>query len=291
MAAIKKRASIPRGSHRVSPLKPGLRGARNWASAQVRAAGHTRKGFMRLCLSIVAVLTFIVFIGLWLGGALPHVKQSSKDFTRSQLMSMGFVIDRVDVMGEGRLREQDVRAALGVYAGDYLFEVNMESAQDRVESLSWVDRAVVRRLWPDRIVVQIIERQPYALWQNEGVVQVVDSAGMAISDADARKYTALNLFVGETAGLEAANIENMMAEFPDMSHRAQSFVHISQKRWDIIFDEGAVRVQFPVQNMRTALRQLNQLQVETQILDRQIAIIDMRLPDRLTLTPSLPERA
>jgi len=291
MAAIKKRASIPRGSHRVSPLKPGLRGARNWASAQVRAAGHTRKGFMRLCLSIVAVLTFIVFIGLWLGGAFPHVKQSSKDFTRSQLMSMGFVIDRVDVMGEGRLREQDVRAALGVYAGDYLFEVNMESAQDRVESLSWVDRAVVRRLWPDRIVVQIIERQPYALWQNEGVVQVVDSAGMAISDADARKYTALNLFVGETAGLEAANIENMMAEFPDMSHRAQSFVHISQKRWDIIFDEGAVRVQFPVQNMRTALRQLNQLQVETQILDRQIAIIDMRLPDRLTLTPSLPERA
>jgi len=224
-------------------------------------------------------------------GEIHHVKQSSKDFTRSQLMSMGFVIDRVDVMGEGRLREQDVRAALGVYAGDYLFEVNMESAQDRVESLSWVDRAVVRRLWPDRIVVQIIERQPYALWQNEGVVQVVDSAGMAISDADARKYTALNLFVGETAGLEAANIENMMAEFPDMSHRAQSFVHISQKRWDIIFDEGAVRVQFPVQNMRTALRQLNQLQVETQILDRQIAIIDMRLPDRLTLTPSLPERA
>lgn len=291
MAAIKKRASIPQGSHRVSPLKPGLRGARNWASAQVRAAGHTRKGFVRLCLSIVAVLAFIVFIGLWLGGALPHVKQGTKDFTRSQLMSMGFVIERVDVMGEGRLREQDVRTALGVFAGDYLFGIDMERAQERVESLSWVDRAVVRRLWPDRIVVQIIERQPYALWQNDGVVQVVDIEGTVISDANAAKYSALTLFVGEKAGSEAANIQNMMAEFPRMSLRAESFVHVSDKRWDVIFDEGAVRVQLPVQNMRAAIRRLEVLQSTTQILDRQISVIDMRLPDRLTLTPSTPERS
>ena len=37
------------------------------------------------------------------------------------MISMGFVIERVDVMGEGRLHEADVRKALGVYAGDYLF--------------------------------------------------------------------------------------------------------------------------------------------------------------------------
>lgn len=291
MAAVGKGKSIPKGSHRVSPLKPGLRGARNWASAQMRAASHTRKGFTRLVLSIVGTFLVIIFLGIWLGGFLPNVMQASDNFKRNRLMSMGFVIERVDVMGEGRLREEDVRRALGVYAGDYLFGIDMEGAQQRVESLSWVDRAVVRRLWPDRIVVQIIERQPYALWQYEGEVKVVDAKGTTISDADAAQYSQLTLFVGESAGEQAANIRQMMGEFPNISHRVDSFVHVSNQRWDMVLNEGAVRVMLPEDGMRKALRQLQSLQTQTQILDRTIEIIDMRLPDRLTLSPSSPEHA
>lgn len=291
MAAVRKGKSIPKGSQRVSPLKPGLRGARNWASAQMRAASHTRKGFMRLVLSIIATLLFVVFLGLWLGGFLPNVMQAGENFKRNRLMSMGFVIERVDVMGEGRLREEDVRRALGVYEGDYLFGIDMDGAQKRVESLSWVDRAVVRRLWPDRIVVQLIERQPYALWQYQGDVKVVDVKGAAISDAEALKFRHLTLFVGENAGENAASIQQMMNAFPQIAPRVQSFVNVSESRWDMLLDEGAVRVMLPEQGMRKALRQLQNLQVQTQILDRKLETIDMRLPDRITLTPFSPERA
>ena len=127
MAKVKRqRSSIPTNARRVSPLKPGLRGARNWASAQVRAAGHTQQGFIRLVASIVAIFIFIIFMGLWLGGLLPNVRQATGDFTRARMMSMGFVVERVDVMGEGRLHEEDVRKALGVYSGDYLFGIDME---------------------------------------------------------------------------------------------------------------------------------------------------------------------
>ena len=291
MAAIGKRNSIPQGSHRVSPLKPGLRGARNWASAQMRSASHTRKGFMRLVASIVGTLLFIVFLGVWLGGFLPNVMQAGDNFKRSRLMSMGFVIERIDVMGEGRLREEDVRRALGVYAGDYLFGIDMDGAQTRVESLSWVDRAVVRRLWPDRIVVQIIERQPYALWQHQGDVKVVDVKGAAITDANAAQFTQLTLFVGESAGEQAADIRQMMGEFPQIASRVASFVNVSDRRWDMVLDAGAVRVMLPENNMRKALRELQDLQSQTRILDRKIETIDMRLPGRLTLSPTSPEHA
>ena len=291
MAAVGKGKSIPKGSQRVSPLKPGLRGARNWASAQMRAASHTRKGFIRLVLSIIGTLLFIIFLGLWLGGFLPNVMQAGENFKRNRLMSMGFVIERVDVMGEGRLREEDVRRALGVYAGDYLFGIDMDGAQERVESLSWVDRAVVRRLWPDRIVVQIIERQPYALWQHEGEVRVVDASGTAITDAKATNFTQLTLFVGENAGEQAVSIHQMMGEFPQIAPRVESFVNVSERRWDMVLDEGAIRVMLPEHNMRKALRHLQSLQAQTQILDRTIETIDMRLPDRLTISPSKPEHA
>ena len=217
--------------------------------------------------------------------------QAGGDFKRNRPMAMGFVIERVDVMGEGRLREEDVRRALGVYAGDYLFGIDMDGAQKRVESLSWVDRAVVRRLWPDRIVVQIIERQPYALWQYQGEIKVVDAKGTAITDANAAQFTQLTLFVGQAAGEQAASLGQMMGEFPQIAPRVESFIHVNDSRWDIILDDGAVRVMLPELNMRKALRQLQSLQTQTQILDRTIETIDMRLPDRLTLSPASPERA
>jgi len=283
MAKVKRQAgSISSNARRVSPLKPGLRGARNWASAQMRAASHTQQGFVRLVAAIVAVIVFIVFIGLWLGGFLPQVRQATGDFARHQMMSMGFVVERVDVMGEGRLREDDVRKALGVYAGDYLFGIDVEGAQSRVESLSWVDRAVVRRLWPDRIVVQIIERQPYALWQNGGALKVVDVKGEVISGASAEKFTALTLFVGEQARSQVFDVKQMINEFPDIESRAPSFVYLNS-RWDMVLGDGQIRVKLPEKNPKAALHRLQGLHDKTLILDRQISAVDMRLDDRLSI--------
>ena len=66
---------------------------------------------------------------------------------------------------------------------------------------------------------------------------------------------------------------------------------MSNRRWDILLGEGQLRIKLPEENMETALRRLEQIHLETQMLDREIAIIDMRLPDRLSLTPSRKERA
>ncbi|MEP1231690.1 MAG: FtsQ-type POTRA domain-containing protein, partial [Litorimonas sp.] len=174
MAAVKKRKNLKTASiYRVSPLKPGLRGARNWASAQMRAAGHTRKAMLRFIGSIFLVLSALLFLALWLGGFMPQVRQGLHDFKVGRLMSMGFVVKQIDVMGEGRLHEADVRAAVGIYPGEYFFGADLVRAQNRTESLPWVDRAVVRRLWPNRIVVQLVETKPYALWQRNGQFSLV----------------------------------------------------------------------------------------------------------------------
>ena len=287
MAKVKKKSgSIPSNTQRVSPLKPGLRGARNWASAQVRAASHTQQGFLRLVASIVAIIIFTIFMGIWLGGYMPNVKKATGDFTQDRMMSLGFVVKRVDVMGEGRLQEADVRTALGIYAGDYLFGADIDGAQKRVESLAWVDRAVIRRLWPDRIVVQIFERQPYALWQHEGLLQVVDASGDVISDADPARFSHLSVFVGEDARFAVSEMMQMMTVSEELSKRDPNFIQVGPERWDIVLNQGKMRVKLPDANPSRAIAQLAGIHAQTRILDRHIAVIDMRLVDRITLTPA-----
>lgn len=279
MAKIGRPGSV----QRVSPLKPSLRGARNWATAQMRAASYSKQGFWRLVLSFIAAALFVLVMGLWLGGMLPNAKQAGQDFTRNRLVSMGFVVERIDVMGEGRLNEADVRKALGVNPGDFLFELDVKDAQERVQSLSWVHKAMVRRLWPNRIVVQIIERQPYALWQNGGALHLVDRSGEVIWDADPLKFPHLRLVVGVDAAQHMDEVEAFVAHSPGLMGDAHAFVRTASGRWDIHLEGNVTRIRLPEKGAFEAIERLHAMQKSHAILQRDLAVIDLRLADRLTL--------
>ena len=283
MAKVK---SKPGSKKRVSPLKPNLRGARNIMAAQMRASTHSRGAAIRFWGTICFVIFSTIFGALWLGGYLPPIKQAGSDFKRDRLMAAGFVVEQIDVMGEGRLREDDVRRALGIYPGQYFFEPDLGEAKSRVESLSWVDHALVRRLWPDRVVVQIIERKPYALWQNNGLIKLIDAEGTVITDADPTQFAGLDLIVGEGAAEAAPSFQAEIAARPEFASRLDAMIYVNGTRWDLLLNDRETRVKLPTENRQAALDKLIELQASTQILDRKVGVIDLRLKDRITLTPS-----
>lgn len=82
--------------------------------------------------------------------------------------SPGFDIRSVRV--EGELQRVDTlalrSAVLPRLAGNF-FGADLARARAAFEDVPWVRRAVVRRVWPDRLVVQIEEHRSAALWQGE----------------------------------------------------------------------------------------------------------------------------
>lgn len=49
-----------------------------------------------------------------------------------------------------------------------LFTIDLGAARRAFESVPWVRQAVVRRVWPDRLVVQLEEHRAAAYWEPEG---------------------------------------------------------------------------------------------------------------------------
>ncbi len=69
-------------------------------------------------------------------------------------------------------------------AGNF-FSVDLQQSRQAFESVPWVRRAVVRRVWPDRLAVQLEEHRPVALWAGEdGASRLVNSHG-EVFDANA----------------------------------------------------------------------------------------------------------
>ncbi len=90
-----------------------------------------------------------------------------------------FSIRSIQLEGElTRNSIHTVRAnALPLIKGNF-FSIDLQRARAAFESVPWVRQAVVRRIWPDRLLVRLQEQRAAALWQGEdGNDKLVNSIG------------------------------------------------------------------------------------------------------------------
>ena len=86
-----------------------------------------------------------------------------------------------DVRLEGDLQRNSVTTvranAMPHLAGNF-FTMDLGRARAAFEQVPWVRHAVVRRVWPDKLVVALEEHQPVALWEgDENSDKMVNSHG------------------------------------------------------------------------------------------------------------------
>jgi cell division protein FtsQ len=187
-----------------------------------------------------------------------------------------------DVMVEGRheTTAQELLAALGAKRGAPLLGLDLTAARQRLEALPWVRSASVERRWPELIFVTIEERTPLALWQSGGQIKLVDREGKVIEGADVAHFAQLPMVVGDGAPKQAPAFLDMLAKVPELARHVESGIWIGNRRWNLHLNEG-IDVRLPETNPDEALQRLAQLDAKQQLLERDIVLIDLRLPDRL----------
>jgi len=73
-----------------------------------------------------------------------------------------------------------IRANAAPLLSGNFFSVNLQQGRAAFESVPWVRRAIVRRVWPDRLAVRLEEHRAVALWEggdDGGTDKLVNSFG------------------------------------------------------------------------------------------------------------------
>ena len=88
--------------------------------------------------------------------------------TRSPVFTLrGITLEAAPPAGFQRTNVASVRAnALPRLKGNF-FSIDLDAARAAFESVPWVRRATVRRVWPNQLAVELEEHQPAALWQGD----------------------------------------------------------------------------------------------------------------------------
>ncbi len=104
-----------------------------------------------------------------------------------------FPIKEVKVFGAQRLEHAEIQHIIIPLVKKGFFAVDVEAIQDRLFQLPWIGEAYVRRVWPDQIVITLIEKSPVARWNN---ISLLSSKGELFSPTGNTYPVELPEFVG-----------------------------------------------------------------------------------------------
>ncbi|CUW47355.1 cell division protein FtsQ/DivIB [Novacetimonas hansenii] len=196
-------------------------------------------------------------------------------------------ITNITVTGNELTGDDALQDALGVRRGDFILGFSLNAARQRIDALPFVDHSVIERHLPDTIIIHLIERRPFAVWQNHGHFMLIDREGNQVRDQgmtgkDAQAFMQLPLVVGPDANIAAAALMDELSAQPEVRAHVAAAVRVGQRRWNLTLRDGTV-VLLPEGEEVPALRRLAQMQQDMRILERPVLSIDMRLPDRLII--------
>jgi cell division protein FtsQ len=66
-----------------------------------------------------------------------------------------------------RVSEMDVRSILAMHLGEGFFGLNAAGLKQQLEAHPWIEKATVRRVWPDSLAVAIHEETAIARWGDD----------------------------------------------------------------------------------------------------------------------------
>jgi cell division protein FtsQ len=200
---------------------------------------------------------------------------------QGQFARAGFGISKIDISGQTLTSESDILKALAISPSDSTLNFDATSALSRIESIPSIKSANIRKVYPNELSVAVVEKEPMARWRIDGVTQVVDDDGSPIVTDDG-SFRSLPLVVGEGAADDAKVMIRLLDQYPSLTGDLAALSRIGERRWDLIFYSG-LRVELPETGVAQALQQLAMYEATTQLLDRDVDVIDMRVPGMLSL--------
>ena len=237
-----------------------------------------------------------------LGGALMWSVQSGwlerqwnavADVALEATADAGLSLQIVEVHGRGETKQADIVGALGAPRGAPLLGLDIDAMRERLIALPWIMSAEIERRYPDRLLVTVTEAEPMALWQRNQKLFLVSRAGKVIEAADLAKYSKLLVIVGESAPDHADALFDLLGREPQLRERVAAAVFVGKRRWNLRFDNG-VDVKLPEENPAAAWSRFAALQRQHGILEKDVRIVDLRLPDQVVVRrahPATPEES
>ena len=137
--------------------------------------GRWWKPASRMGRLFLTVCVLLVLGGLAMGGF--YLKTYMDGDARFRIAGTG----NIEATGLTQVTRAEMLPVFGEDIGRNIFYIDLAERRRQLEEIPWVERATVMRLLPDRIRVDVVERQPVAFTRHGQQIGLVDASGVLLA--------------------------------------------------------------------------------------------------------------
>jgi cell division protein FtsQ len=196
----------------------------------------------------------------------------------------GFRVRSVDVQGIQRMDSKPVFEIALDQKSTAMPLVDVAAIRERLLHYGWVKDARVSRRLPDTLVIDIVERRPAALWQDEQRLSLIDAEGVVLDRVPISAMPDLPLLIGAGANAQSRQLDALLAGVPSLRPQLESASWIGKRRWDLNFQTGeTVALPEGEAAAKAAIEKFARLDKTAALLGRGIVRVDLRIPGKMVV--------
>lgn len=192
----------------------------------------------------------------------------------------GLRVEQIQITGLKRMDQMSVYAVALDQRSRAMPLVDLAGVREKLLKYGWIADAHVSRRLPDTLLVNIVEREPAAIWQDHGQLTLIDKDGVLLEPVDPARMPNLPLVIGPGADRQEPAYQALMAVAPALKPRVKAATWVGNRRWDLTFDTGET-LALPQENAAAALLKFAQMEVAQPLLGKGWLRFDLRDPTRL----------
>jgi len=194
-----------------------------------------------------------------------------------------FMVNMMAIDGASPEVAEDIRDVVALDFPQSSFDIGLEAIRAQIAELSAVKEVRARIRTGGVLQIDVIERTPVVFWRTRAGLEWLDSTGFVVRPIDTRKDRAdLPVIAGDGADKAVAEALALVRAAGPLSPRMRGLVRMGARRWDVVLDRDQ-RIMLPVANPVQALERVIALSQAQDMLNRDLAVVDMRLAARPTI--------
>lgn len=272
----KARAKPKSGSRSVSTRRSAPKG-------MLQAAGFAPGTGKRIGGWVFAGMAVAIIVAAVLAFRLPALAANAFGETVGEA---GFTMKRVEIQGARRVSRLDIYNVAFDQPSMALPLVDLGATRERLMQFGWIKEARVSRRWPDTLVVDVVERQPVAIWQNNQQLSLIDNEGVVLEPVRLDAMPDLPLVIGPAANRQVTALTSLLQAAPHLRPQVAGATWVSGRRWDIRFQTGETLTLPEGEEAGPAILRFARMDQQTQLLGRGFVRFDMRDPRRMIVRVS-----